>query len=161
MKKSTVKITDKKGVSDVTRMATHDALLLSKPAGTVILYTVGGTALTAVPFGAIVGALIGLMAGNAKRGAVVGATGGLALSGITGATAAAKRASLKKKFPFLQSVEIIKDASTAITKENRPKSSGGGRTIDSYDFSWLEKKTLPGFESEESGWDLSKGIAAI
>ena len=151
-----------KGFSDVSQMPTTDALLLSKPAGTVVLYTAGGTALTAVPFGAIVGALIGLMAGNARRGAVIGATGGLALSGITGATAAAKRASLKKKFPFLKSVEIIKDASTAITKENRPRSSGG-TTVDpsALTAEMFQKLNVPGFESEESGWDLSKGFAAL
>jgi hypothetical protein len=72
MKTALVKITDSSGTTDMGRMPKLDALLLSKPATTAILYTVGGSALTAVPFGAIVGALIVWVLGTQPRVQLLG-----------------------------------------------------------------------------------------
>jgi hypothetical protein len=144
MKTALVKITDSSGTTDMGRMPKLDALLLSKPATTAILYTVGGSALTAVPFGAIVGALIGLGFGNAAKGAIIGASGGLALSGAAGATAGIKRSRLIKKYPHLKSIEILEDSTS--TPPTGPQTNDAGLY-------------LPKAFEGKNPWDLSKAYS--
>jgi hypothetical protein len=125
---------------------TKEELLAINPS-TVGIATGFGTAIWAVPAGALAFGLIGLIFSKAGKGALAGAGAGAGLAAIMGVTMAIKTRKIQKNIHLIPLTEAYKPITGGMINTWEQSAPG-------------VLPTTSGFTSSTNPWDLSKGFGA-